>query len=168
VGGAIGSNLQRENCPKKTGAVNQNCKAASLLLHLTPQSSAYLENVWVWVADHDLDVVTQDQIDIYVARGVLIESQGPTWLYGTASEHCVMYQYQLSGAKNVLLGMIQTESPYYQPVPKAPYPFTPGLFPNDPTFDDCPGDSILCAFSWAVRIIDSETIYMLGAGKTLS
>jgi hypothetical protein len=37
-----------------------------------------MENVWVWVADHDLDKVTQDQIDIYVARGVLIESQGLT------------------------------------------------------------------------------------------
>jgi hypothetical protein len=121
--------------------VNPKCAAASLLLYLTPKSSAYIENVWVWVADHDLDVVTQDQIDVYVARGVLIESQGPTWLYGKASEHCALYQYQLSRAKNILLGITQTESPYYQPVPKAPHPFTPGLFADDPTFDNCPSGS---------------------------
>ncbi|KAL6229265.1 hypothetical protein BDW75DRAFT_249917 [Aspergillus navahoensis] len=164
VGGAIGSNLQAEDCPSLSGSVNPACKAAALLLHLTPQSSAYLENVWVWVADHDLDKITQDQIDVYVARGVLIESQGPTWLYGTASEHCVFYQYQLSGAKDVLLGMIQTESPYYQPVPKAPHPFSTGLFKDDPTFDDCPADSTTCALSWGLRIIDSKTVYILGAG----
>lgn len=58
--------------------------------------------------------------------------------------------------------MIQTESPYYQPVPTAPHPFTPGLFPNDPVFKDCTGGG--CAFSWAVRIIDSSTIYVLGSG----
>lgn len=26
-----------------------------MLLHLTKTSSAYLENVWAWTADHDLD-----------------------------------------------------------------------------------------------------------------
>ncbi|GIJ91455.1 hypothetical protein Asppvi_010421 [Aspergillus pseudoviridinutans] len=164
VGGAIGSQLQAENCPKSTGIVKADCKAASLLLHLTSKSSAYMENVWIWVADHDLDKVTQDQIDVYVARGVLVESQGPTWLYGTASEHAVLYQYQLSRARNVLLGMVQTESPYYQPIPKAPRPFATGLFPDDPAFDDCPSDSKICAMAWAVRIIESESVYLLGAG----
>jgi hypothetical protein len=134
---------------------------------MTPQSSAYLENIWAWVADHDLDLVSQDQIDVYSGRGILIESQGPTWLYGTSSEHNVMYQYQLSQAKNVLMGMIQTESPYYQPVPKAPAPFTPGYFPNDPTFEDCDKSSLTCAVSWGLRIIDSSTAYFLGAGRCL-
>ncbi|KAL2844510.1 pectate lyase superfamily protein-domain-containing protein [Aspergillus pseudoustus] len=164
AGGAIGSALQAEECPKLSGSVNPACKAASLLLHLTPKSSAYMENVWVWVADHELDKITQDQIDIHVARGVFVESQGPTWLYGTASEHCVFYQYQLSLPANVLLGMIRTESPYYQPAPKAPKPFTLGIFPNDPTFDNCPSDSTTCAVTWAVRILGSETVYLLGAG----
>ncbi|OBT82398.1 hypothetical protein VE02_09582 [Pseudogymnoascus sp. 03VT05] len=166
IGGAIGSNLQKTQCPKLTGSVNSNCIAASLLLHLTPQSSAYMSNVWTWVADHDLDIKTQDQIDIYSARGILIESQGPTWLYGTASEHSVMYQYQLSGAKNILLAGVQTESPYYQVAPRAPEPFglANSAFPNDPTFGDCSASSTTCAVSWAVRVIDSSTIYMLSAG----
>lgn len=105
--------------------------------------------------------VTQDQIDVYAGRGLLIESK-LAWLWGTAVEHCVFYQYQLSDAQNILMGMIQTESPYYQPVPQAPTPFKPGLFPNDPTFGNCTSAS--CYASWAVRIVDSSTIYMLGAG----
>ncbi|CAG8040084.1 unnamed protein product [Penicillium olsonii] len=163
IGGAIGSKLQKAQCPKGTGKVNPDCIAASLLLHLTPSSTAYMENIWVWVADHDLDVSTQDQIDIFAARGILIENQ-LSWLYGTASEHCTLYQYQLSGAKNILMAMIQTESPYYQPVPLAPNPFTPGFFPNDPLFEDCESNSISCALSWAVRIIDSSSIWILGSG----
>jgi hypothetical protein len=58
----MGSQLQKGDCPKQTGQVHAACQAASLLMHFTPKSSAYLENVWVWVADHDLDVETQDQI----------------------------------------------------------------------------------------------------------
>lgn len=71
VGGALGTNLQSGNCPKLTGNVNSNCIASSMLLHLTPGSSGYFENVWGWVADHDLDVLAQTQIDIYAARGKL-------------------------------------------------------------------------------------------------
>ncbi|CAG8905451.1 unnamed protein product [Penicillium egyptiacum] len=163
IGGAIGSQLQKSQCPKQSGKVNPDCIAASLLLHLTPSSNAYLENIWVWVADHDMDASTQDQIDVYAGRGILIESK-LSWLYGTASEHCTLYQYQLSGASNILMGMIQTESPYYQPVPLAPNPFTPGSFPNDPLFKKCDSSSVVCAFSWAVRIIDSTSIWVLGSG----
>lgn len=40
------------------------------MLHMTSKSSGYLENVWAWVADHELDGgPSQTQIDIYVARG---------------------------------------------------------------------------------------------------
>ncbi|RHZ63004.1 hypothetical protein CDV55_105196 [Aspergillus turcosus] len=164
VGGAVGSDLQTADCPKKSGTVNKNCMAAALMLRLTTRSSAYLENVWVWTADHDLDVITQDQVDIYSARGILIESQGPTWLYGTASEHQVLYQYELYQAKDIVLGMIQTESPYYQPVPPAPQPFTAGLFPGDPDFTNCTATSTTCPVSWAMRIVDSSSVYLLGAG----
>ncbi|TGO77641.1 hypothetical protein BELL_0097g00130 [Botrytis elliptica] len=166
VGGAIGSDLQLADCPKLSGEINSQCVAASLLFHMTPKSSGYIENSWMWVADHDMDVVTQDLIDVYSGRGLLIESQGPTWLYGTAVEHNILYQYQVSGAKDILMGVIQTESPYFQVAPAAPNPFTSGLglFANDPTFSDCKPDSLSCAVSWAIRIIDSVSIYVLGAG----
>ncbi|KAK4870959.1 hypothetical protein LT330_000196 [Penicillium expansum] len=168
VGGAKGSKLQAKDCPKRASTLNKNCIAASMLMHITQGASAYIENLWAWTADHDLDIASQDQLDVYSARGILIESLGPTWLYGTASEHNVLYQYQVSGATNLVMGMIQTESPYFQPVPKAPAPFTAGLFPNDPTFTDCPGNSLTCAVSWAVRVLDSSTIYMLGSVGSLT
>jgi hypothetical protein len=109
--------------------------------------------------------VTQDQIDVYAGRGLLIEAD-LAWLWATSVEHCVLYQYQIANAKNIMLAMIQTESPYFQPLPKAPAPFTPGLFADDPVFSNCAasGSPAGCAFSWAVRIIDSSTVYVLGAG----
>ncbi|KAJ9154856.1 LysM domain-containingprotein [Pleurostoma richardsiae] len=106
----------------------------------------YLENVWAWTADHDIDTPEQNQIS------------------GTASEHAVLYQYQLSQAKDIFLSMIQTESPYFQPTPRAPAPFTPGMFPNDPTFADCSPSSVGCAISWALRILDSSTVYIYSSG----
>jgi hypothetical protein len=97
--------------------------------------------------------------------GVLIESQGPVWLYGTASEHCVLYQYQTYNAANIFMGMIQTESPYYQVAPMAPAPFPPSsVFPLDPVFDYCDPSSKSCAMSWAVRVLNSENIFFYGAG----
>ncbi|KAL2004769.1 hypothetical protein VTN00DRAFT_3297 [Thermoascus crustaceus] len=161
--GAIGSDLQSSNCPKQ-GGINMNCIAASMLLHLTRTSSAYMENVWLWVADHDLDADDEAQIDIFSGRGVLIESQGPTWLYGTASEHNILYQYQLSNSSNIVMGMIQTESPYFQPSPEAPLPITTGQFANDPDFRGCPEGSNACSVSWGARIVDSNKVYLLGVG----
>lgn len=82
VGGATGTDLQLGDCPKGT-SVNTDCMAATMLLHVTETGSGYFENVWAWVADHDLDVsvdgantTTATQLNIYGARGVLIESQG--------------------------------------------------------------------------------------------
>ncbi|KAL2060471.1 hypothetical protein VTL71DRAFT_9502 [Oculimacula yallundae] len=150
VGGAKGSDLQATNCPKKTGSISTNCISAAVLVHITSKASAYFENTWFWVADHDLDIPAQTQIDVYVGRGVLIESTGPVWLYGTASEHCVLYQYQTVDASNIFMGMIQTESPYYQTAPNAPAPFSISSgFNSDPTFDDCKAGSKTCAVSWA-------------------
>ncbi|RHZ61554.1 hypothetical protein CDV55_100232, partial [Aspergillus turcosus] len=150
VGGAEGTNLQLEDCPARSD-VKTNCMAASLLLHLTTDSSGYFDNVWVWVS-------------IYVARGVLIESQGPTWLYRTSSEHMQMYQYQLSNASNIVLGHMQTETPYYQPNPNALDPYEAGAagFPSDSPFDHCADD--LCTGAWALRILDSSDIFIYAAG----
>ncbi|KAH7147069.1 pectate lyase superfamily protein-domain-containing protein [Dactylonectria estremocensis] len=166
VGGAKGGNLQAKDCPSLPDTLNPGCVAASLMLHVTPKASAYLENVWVWAADHDIDDSKQTNIDIYAARGILIESSGPTWLWGTSVEHCLLYQYQLSGAENVMMGLVRTESPYFQPYPPSPGPFYSqlGAFSNDPAFQDCDQDDASCGFSWGVRMVDSKTIYMLSTG----
>ncbi|PQK16327.1 hypothetical protein BB8028_0006g06470 [Beauveria bassiana] len=167
IGGAAGSHLEASDCPKLTGSVNKNCIAGSLMLHMTAKSSGYLENVWAWVADHELDGgPSQTQIDIYVARGILIESgTGPVWLYGTSSEHSVFYQYMIHEASNIVMSMIQTESPYYLPNPQAPEPFKEvARFGGDPDFSDCSSSGPHCAAAWGLYILGSTNIHVYGAG----
>ncbi|EER40925.1 exo-beta-1,3-glucanase [Histoplasma capsulatum H143] len=168
VGGAAGTDLDIETCPKFE--FSDACICASLLFHITPQASGYFENVWIWLADHDNDKSVYDspdkianQISLYAARGTLIESEGPSWLYGTGSEHTVMYQYQVYGAKDIYLGHIQTETPYYQPVPIAPLPFSSAKeFPGDPSFEKCKTTG--CSAAWGLRIINSEGITLHSSG----
>lgn len=106
VGGALGSDLDENTCPKF--GFNDQCIAASLMFHVTSQATGYFENVWAWVADHDNDEnmtenpdPSANQVSVFGARGMLIESQGPSWFYGTSSEHSVLYNYQLYNAKDV-------------------------------------------------------------------
>lgn len=49
VGGATGTDLDVEHCPKP--GFSEQCIAASMMLHVTQQASGYFENVWAWVAD---------------------------------------------------------------------------------------------------------------------
>ncbi|KAM0272162.1 hypothetical protein ACHAQH_008839 [Verticillium albo-atrum] len=171
VGGTDGSGLTSRECPPSRSGVSPGCKGGSLMMHLTPSGSAYLENAWLWVADHDLDDPSwtdnnnkMTQTSIYVARGMLVESTKPTWMYGTSSEHSVYYQYEFFKSANVLAGMIQTEQPYYQPTPKAPAPFegAVGVFRGDPPFRCTEKEP--CDSGWGLRVIDSRDITILGAG----
>ncbi|KAG2176475.1 hypothetical protein INT43_005715 [Umbelopsis isabellina] len=162
VGGAAGTGLQSAQCPTGQG-FTATCEGAYMLLQLTASSSAYLENIWAWTADHDLD--GSSQVSIYTGRGILIEStNGPVWMYGTAAEHNVLYQYQIASAKNVLMAMIQTETPYYQPVPPAPQPYTPNSALADPTFSNCAAGSNTCSLAWGLRVVSSSDVYLYGAG----
>lgn len=134
IGGAIGTGLQVANCPANADA---SCTGGAMLLHLTTTASAYIENVWLWIADHDIDDANNTQINVLVPRGMLIESTQALWMYGTASEHALLYQYQFYQASTILAGMIQTESPYYQPgiAPPGPFGGFLGTFNGDPTFN---------------------------------
>ncbi len=174
VGGATGTELTPRECPAiKTGTNPDSCKAASLLFHLTSKASAYLDNMWLWVADHmaddeDLNSAVNDnpQVSVYSARGFLIESKGPSWLYGTASEHSVYYQYNFYKARNVFTTMKQTEAPYYQPTPPPPAPFQNdvGKFPGDPSYA-CNDTAIGgCDESWAVMMQGCQNVHIGGAG----
>ena len=118
------------------------------------------------MADHDLDDPNQGQINIFAGRGILIESQGPTWLWGTAAEHAILYNYGLSSAQNIVMGLVQTEAPYFQPMVEAPAPFQNSLFfADDPTFSDCTNPSLrYCFMSWAVHMVDSSAVYILSTG----
>lgn len=76
------------------------------------------------------------------------------------------------------MGHIQTETPYYQPNPPAPYPFTTlnaALY--DPDFNaDCQGavgptgpwasptHEPPCLMAWGLRVLGSSNIVVFGAG----
>ncbi|KAK3897082.1 exo-beta-D-glucanase [Staphylotrichum tortipilum] len=170
IGGATGTGLTPAECP--ASGIAPGCKAASLMMHIKPSASGYFENMWLWVADHMIDDPdltdannTMVQNSVYAARGFLIESTEPVWLYATASEHAVYYQYNFHNASRIFTTMIQTESPYYQPVPPPPVPFAGavGKFPGDPDYTCAPGEFNGCDESWggnhaSVRIQHLVTI----------
>ncbi|KAH9207216.1 pectate lyase superfamily protein-domain-containing protein [Leptodontidium sp. 2 PMI_412] len=173
IGGATGTQLTPAECPPVTSGTNTGCSAASLMMHLTPSASGYFENMWLWVADHmldDPDLTSPSnkmvQTSIYVARGFLIESTKPTWLYGTASEHAVFYQYNFHSAANIFAGLLQTESAYFQPTPPPPAPFAAvvGVFPGDPDYSCTGGEFSGCDESWAVVMTGSRNIFVAAAG----
>ncbi|KAJ6012232.1 hypothetical protein N7522_002587 [Penicillium canescens] len=169
VGGFAGSQLQAAQCiatpGTPTSTPNANCIAAFMLMHITSSATGlYMENNWLWVADHDLD--GNGQITIYSGRGMNIEStQGNIWLSGTSVEHNVLYQYQLASTKNIYMGQIQTESAYYQPNPLATAPFPVVSSIHDPNFTtSCAGKGKYCAEGWGLRVLDSTGIFIYGAG----
>ncbi|KKZ60312.1 glucan 1,3-beta-glucosidase [[Emmonsia] crescens] len=165
IGGSAGTELQSDRCaktPNSTTTPDPNCVGAFMLLHVTKQASGYFENTWLWVSDHELDLPDHGQINIYNGRGILIESTGPVWLYGSASEHSQLYQYSIVGAKNVFMALIQVETPYYQANPNALVPFKPNPDFNDPDFSNCQTDS--CKKAWGLRILDSSDVYLYGGG----
>ncbi|KAM6513794.1 hypothetical protein FALCPG4_015007 [Fusarium falciforme] len=170
LGGAVGTNLTADDCPAGGHDPNPKCKVASLMMHITRKASGYFENMWLWAADHMIDDKNLDdanntmiQTSIYAARGLLVESTEPTWLYGTSSEHSVFYQYKFNGARNVFAAMIQSESPYFQPKPQAPSPFNDavGALPGDPDYNQTAG---VPHESWALVMRKSADVLIAGAG----
>ncbi|KAI8061631.1 beta-1-3-glucanase [Gongronella butleri] len=170
VGGSTGSGLQYTQCPQpaSSNTASTQCSGVHTLMRMGPTASAYLENVWAWTADHDLDEELQRKISVFTGRGILADnSQGPIWFYGVQSEHSVFYQYQLDGAKDILMALVQSETPYFQPLPLAPNPFTASASAPwlDPTFDHCQnGQNTSCNMAWALRADNSSNVYIYGAG----
>jgi hypothetical protein len=174
LGGATGTGLTPAECPPNRSGTNPaKCQVASMLLHVTKKASGYFDNMWLWVADHMIDDPllsdahnNMEQLSVYSARGALIESQKATWLYGTASEHSVYYQYNFNGAQNIFTTMLQTESPYYQPTPKPPAPFQSvvGTFAGDPDYTCKGGDTDGCDESWAVIMKNCQNVHIGAAG----
>ena len=165
VGGSDGTDLQSNTCAKSPTTTNTpaaDCFGSFLMVHITSSASVYMENNWMWTADHELDLSDHDQVTIYNGRGILIEATQGTWLWGTSSEHSVLQNYELSGAQNVYMGLIQTETAYYQGNPDATQGYTFNSAYNDPTFSTCTATN--CARTWGLRILDSDDVFVYGAG----
>lgn len=75
IGGFAGSDLGVAECPTSAPVFAQ-CEAAFMSMRITRSANgAYLENVWLWTADHDIDDPSNTQISIYTGRGLLVEGQ---------------------------------------------------------------------------------------------
>lgn len=167
VAGSAGTQLEVAQCEKDPQNVitqenhKKQCEVAFMLIHITDSANVYIENSWAWTSDHALDRPFT-QITVYNARGILIETTNPVWMYAAASEHNTLYQYQLQGAKNIFMATIQSETPYFQENPVATVPFSPLSAWNDPTYAACTTNS--CRKSWALRVLDSQDVLIYGAG----
>ncbi|PQE14044.1 glucan endo-13-beta-glucosidase protein [Rutstroemia sp. NJR-2017a BBW] len=147
-----------------TSCKNQDtstCMAAFLAVHLTSTSSAYLQNIWVWTADHNLDGGPIQIIS--TGRGILVEATKATWLVGTGAEHNWLYNYNFNKAQNVFAGLLQTESPYMQgdnAVLLAPAPWVAVSKYGDPDFSWCAGNDGKCRTSLGQNINGGSNIFL--------
>ncbi|KAF2710899.1 glycoside hydrolase family 55 protein [Pleomassaria siparia CBS 279.74] len=181
IGGFAGSHLQADKCPTTPLVIAteenlvKDCIAAYMAMHITKFGRGlYMENNWLWTADHDLDDAKNNntQITIYTGRGLLIESiYGTLWLYGTAVEHHSKYQYQFVDTRDIVMGQIQTETAYYQPNPSASLPFPVNAALSDPLFELLPTNtttntttSANSANGWGLRILRSSNLLAYGVG----
>ena len=89
--------------------------AADLFIVTGPGAGVYWEEGWGWVADHDVN--TNANLQVLNPRGMTVTGSGPSFLYGTAMEHSVLYQYNFSGTGVVTTIVTQTESEYFSVPP---------------------------------------------------
>ncbi|KAK3319669.1 family 55 glycoside hydrolase [Cercophora scortea] len=143
VGGTRGADALTSSSGPCTNPSNP-CRAAFIGLHLAASSSAYIENVWVWVADHIAEDFSGGS-NIAAKGGVLVEATQGTWLHALGAEHWWLYQLNLRSASNVMVSLLQSETNYDQgdnnPLPP-PAPWTPNVSGwGDPDFDAICGSS---------------------------
>ncbi|EMC95018.1 glycoside hydrolase family 55 protein [Baudoinia panamericana UAMH 10762] len=165
IGGTAGTLLQSDRCTKNplhAHGANATCWGAFLLVHLTSTASLVMSNNWGWVADHELDRPDHNQVDIYNGRGILVESQGPVWIYGSSFEHSMLYNYQIANAQQVYMGAIQSETMYSQDNPNALSSFHVNDTWSDPTFSEC--FIATCYKTYGLRIFNSTYIFVYGTG----
>ena len=145
-----------------------NTKAAFLALYLTFTSSAYLENIWGWCADHYIDsgAFPGDQI-ISSGRGLLCEATNGTWLVGTGFEHHWLYNYNFHNAQNVFAGLLQAETPYMQgtgAVLTVPDPWSPDECFGDPDYSWCAATDQMGRTALACNVDGGSNLFFYNGG----
>ncbi|KAH8904793.1 glycoside hydrolase family 55 protein [Coniochaeta sp. PMI_546] len=157
VGGTLGASALTNTC---TDPSNE-CKAAFIGMHFAPTSSAYVENVWNWVADHMTE--GSGGSSIAAKGGALVEATKGTWIHALGSEHWWLYQLNLRKASNVLVSLLQTETNYdqgdhVQQTPPAPWVADVTNW-GDPDFSWCGGGDTRCRMGFANYINGGSNIY---------
>ncbi|KAK3367890.1 putative glucan ENDO-1, 3-BETA-glucosidase BGN13.1 precursor [Podospora didyma] len=160
VGGTRGAPALAAAC----GNPSQQCRGAFIGLHLASTSSAYIENVWNWVADHTAEDFAGGS-NIAGHGGTLVESTKGTWLHALGSEHWWLYQLNLRSASNVFVSLLQSETNYDQGDNAAQSPPAPWTADKagwgDPDFLWCNGvpNEKRCRMGFANYINGGSNIY---------
>ncbi|KAK0442944.1 exo-beta-1,3-glucanase [Armillaria borealis] len=153
LGGYEGSGMDSTHCP--VGSEDISCAPAFLGLHLTSEATAE--------RGFGSRITTSTGTARPRRHSFLVEEfyRSLAVLYGwweqLVPEHHSLYQYSLVNAGDHYMGLIQTETPYYQPVPPAPGPFGIHDGYNDPVFDSN------TTSAWALRVESSHDIFIFGA-----
>ena len=164
IGGADGTEMNPSTCPQSaTRRTHPQCEGVFALIHLGSSSGGvYIENMWGWVADHDIDADNDPtNVNIYSERGLVSHAAGPVWLYGTAMEHSILFQYHFasnSSATCTMGGVLQTESPYYQ----AEFALRGSMPSWDPPFTLVNPQPQYHAYSIAIRAAELDSTIGLG------
>ena len=83
-------------------------------------AGGYMENSWVWTADHDINGGHGgDILDVEVPHGLVSTSTNPTWFVGVAIEHHSLANFEFTNAAHQTMLMAQTETPYWQDPPSS-------------------------------------------------
>eukprot|EP00026_Physarum_polycephalum_P003672 Phypoly_transcript_03685.p1 GENE.Phypoly_transcript_03685~~Phypoly_transcript_03685.p1 ORF type:complete len:749 (+),score=83.23 Phypoly_transcript_03685:122-2368(+) len=157
IGGTRGADALTNACTN----AKQECQAAFISVHFAQSSSAYLENTWVWVADH----IAEDfggGSNIAAKVGVLVQATKGTWLHALGSEHHWLCQLNLFRASNVMISLLQSETNYdqgdhVQQIPPAPWVADVANW-GDPDFSECGGGDTRCRMSYANYITGGSHI----------
>jgi hypothetical protein len=161
TGGTAAAMNQASLC----STAGKECKSAWGMIHITPFSSAYVENVWGWNADHGIDPTAgANGVSIQTGRGALVESKSPTFFVGVAMEHCSLYSVHSYNARNLFLGMIQDETPYWQRDNPAPSNWTQSSKYHDPDFSNCAPEDVNCRQSFGLHFDGGSDIFSYGSG----
>jgi hypothetical protein len=156
VGGTRCATGLTNNC----NSASNECRGAFLGIHLAPSSSAYIENVWNWVADHMIESGGGSSIAGH--GGVLVQSTKASWLHALGSEHWWLYQLNFFSANNVLVSLLQSETNYdqgdhTQQIPPAPW--TASATWGDPDFSWCSASNARCRMGYANFINGGSNVY---------
>ena len=157
VGGTRGAQGLEDKC----NDASNECKGAFIGMHFTKNSSAYVENVWNWVADHGTE--GGGGTKIAAKGGALVESIKGTWLHALGSEHWWLYQLNLRNAENVFVSMLQAETNYdqgdrTQQVVPAPWSADVNGW-GDPDYSWCGGGDERCRMGVANFFNGGANIY---------
>ncbi|KAG5937906.1 hypothetical protein E4U59_004109 [Claviceps monticola] len=163
VGGTRGATALTDSCKDASNP----CMAAFIGLHFAKDSSAYVENVWNWVADHIAEGFDGGS-SIAAKGGALVESTKGTWPHALGSEHWWLYQLNLRAATNVVVTLLQSETNYEQgdnAKQSPPAPWTADVNGwGDPDFSWC-GDNKRCRMGPANYIQSGSDIIFYGSAS---